>query len=177
MLFRSATDGGAFVGRIAGSVANRQERKSARGNRFAFVGLSDPTGLYEVTVFSDVLETARPHLEAGCNVVLTVEATAEGETLKLLARAVQPIDMVVADAGATGLRIHLENETALPSLQSLLTRIGAEGGRSRGPISFCITDMATGREIDVTLPTPYPINPQIKGALKSLGGVLVVEEV
>ncbi len=172
-----ATDGGAFVGRIAGSVANRQERKSARGNRFAFVGLSDPTGLYEVTVFSDVLETARPHLEAGCNVVLTVEATAEGETVKLLARAVQPIDTVVADAGATGLRIHLENETALPSLQSLLTRIGSEGGRSRGPISFCVTDMATGREIDVTLATPYPINPQIKGALKSLGGVLVVEEV
>ena len=43
--------GGALTARIAGAVAGRQERKSARGNRFAFVQLSDPTGLYEVTVF------------------------------------------------------------------------------------------------------------------------------
>ena len=49
---------GPLVAKIAGSVASRQERKSAKGNRFAFVALSDPTGLYEVTVFSDTLEAA-----------------------------------------------------------------------------------------------------------------------
>ena len=65
-------------------------RKSAKGNRYAFVSLSDPSGLYEVTVFSDTLESARNHLEPGQAVVLTVEATLEGETLKLLARAAQP---------------------------------------------------------------------------------------
>jgi DNA polymerase III subunit alpha len=36
--------GGPFVAKIAGAVSGRQERKSARGNRFAFVQLSDPTG-------------------------------------------------------------------------------------------------------------------------------------
>ncbi len=66
--------GAPAVERIAGAVAAKQERKSARGTRYAFVSLSDPTGLYEVTVFSDVLDTARDHLEPGRNVVLTVRA-------------------------------------------------------------------------------------------------------
>ena len=92
----AACERGPVVGKIAGSVSSRQERKSAKGNRFAFVQLSDPTGLYEVTVFSDTLEQARDFLEPGMNVVLTVEANLEGDTLKLLARAAQPIDSVAA---------------------------------------------------------------------------------
>ena len=55
--------------------------------------LSDPTGLYEVRMFSDVLDAARDHLEPGRSVVLTVEATVEGDELRLLARAAQPIDV------------------------------------------------------------------------------------
>src|SRR5690606_30124744 len=47
-----AAQDGALVAQLAGTVAHRQEKKSARGTRFAFVGLSDPTGLYEITVFS-----------------------------------------------------------------------------------------------------------------------------
>ncbi|NNK66852.1 MAG: DNA polymerase III subunit alpha, partial [Rhodobacteraceae bacterium] len=81
-----------LVAKMAGAVAGRQERKSARGNRFAFVQLSDPSGSYEVTVFSDTLEIARDHLEPGTNVVLTVEANMEAEQLKLLARSIVPID-------------------------------------------------------------------------------------
>ena len=41
----------------SGAVLNKQERISNRGNKFAFVQLSDPTGIFEVTVFSEVLET------------------------------------------------------------------------------------------------------------------------
>ena len=37
------------------SSIGKQERTSARGNRFAFVQLSDPSGMFEVTVFSDLL--------------------------------------------------------------------------------------------------------------------------
>ncbi len=87
---------------MAGAVGGRQERKSARGNRFAFVQLSDPTGLYEVTLFSDTLEAARDHLETGAKVVVTVEATMEAEQLKLLGRAVAPIDAVAAGCRGDG---------------------------------------------------------------------------
>ena len=172
--------GGALVAKVAGTVTMRQERKSARGNRFAFVGLQDPTGSCEVTIFSDVLEASRGDLEPGQNVVMTVEATMEGETLKLLGRVVQPIDAVVADAGSAGLRVHIGDAAAVALVASLLARVAAEAGpvsaRSRGPVTLCIADPATGREVDLVLPREYPVTPQIKGALKSLTGVVMVEE-
>ena len=79
---------------LARQAAHAEPRRVAERNRydrrsegsFAFVGLSDPTGLYEVTLFSDVLDASRDHLENGANVVVTVEATMEAEQVKLLAR-------------------------------------------------------------------------------------------
>jgi DNA polymerase-3 subunit alpha len=163
---------GPLIAKIAGSVSSKQERKSAKGNRFAFVGLSDPTGLYEVTVFSDTLEVARDVLEPGMNVVLTVEANLEGETLKLLARAAQPIDQVAAEAGAQSLRIHLNRAEAVPSIAGLLANVE---GRSRAQITLCVPD-DQGCEIDLVLPKPFAVTPQIRGAIKAMQGVVLIED-
>ena len=174
----AAAERGPLVAKLAGTVSARQERKSAKGNRFAFVSLSDPTGLYEVTVFSDTLEAARQHLEPGLAVVLTVEANLEGETLKLLARGAQPIDVAAADAGAAGLRVHVDTPAAVSSVAVLLDRIASESkGLTKGAISFCILDRDSGAEIEVTTGRDFPVNPQIKGAIKSMQGVVMVEEV
>lgn len=164
---------GPCIAKLAGSVSSRQERKSAKGNRFAFVQLSDPTGLYEVTCFSDVLEASRDYLDAGSNVVLTVKAELEGETLKLLAQGITPIDAATATAGAQDLRIHLARPEAAQSLAALLSKVEA---RTRAQITLCVTDPA-GREIDIDLPGQFPVNPQIKGAIKAMQGVLAVEEI
>mgnify|MGYP000894276895 CR=1 FL=1 len=174
----AAAERGPLVAKLAGTVSARQERKSAKGNRFAFVALSDPTGLYEVTVFSDTLEAARDHLEPGKAVVLTVEANLEGETLKLLARAAQPIDNVAADAGSAGLRVHVGDAEAVAAVAALLIRMAGElKTRARGAGSFCIADPASGAEVEVATGQDFPVNPQIKGAIKSLAGVVMVEEV
>jgi DNA polymerase-3 subunit alpha len=166
-------EGGPLVAKVAGAVSKRQERKSARGNRFAFVELSDPTGLYEVTVFSETLEATRSHLEPGSRVVLTVEATLEGETLKLLARGAQPIDAVAEAAPAAGLRVHLGAPDAAGSVAALLARLGAGKG---APVVICVTDPVTGVETDIELADRYPVGPQVRGAIKAVTGVLAVEE-
>jgi len=174
---RARAERGPFTARLAGSVAARQERKSARGNRFAFVQLSDPTGLYEVTVFSDTLEAARDLLDPGANVVLGVEVTLESEQLKLLARSVEPVDRVVADAGASGFRVFLDDITAPPAVAALLERFTAEADpRMRGPVSLCLLGEGLPGEVELELPGLYAVSPQIKGALKSLGGVVMVED-
>jgi DNA polymerase III subunit alpha len=164
---------GPCIAKLAGSVSSRQERKSAKGNRYAFIQLSDPTGLYEVTCFSEVLEASRDHLDAGSNVVLTVKAELEGDTLKLLAQGITPIDAATATAGAQDLRIHLARPEAAISLASLLAKVE---GRTRAAITLCVTD-PQGREIDIDLPGQYPVTPQIKGAIKAMHGVLAVEEI
>jgi DNA polymerase III subunit alpha len=168
---------GPKITKMAGAVAGRQERKSAKGNRFAFAQLSDPTGLFEVTLFSDVLEASRDFLEAGSNVVLTVEATFESDQLKLLCRGVQPVDSVVADVGGAGLKVFVNTPEAVQSVAGLLERAKGESGlRGRGPIQFCLSAPDLFAEVEMALPEEYPVNPQIKGAIKSLPGVLMVED-
>jgi DNA polymerase-3 subunit alpha len=169
---------GAFVAKLAGTVAGRQDRKSAKGNRFAFVQASDPTGLYEVTVFSDTLEKSGDHMVTGANLVLTVEATFEAEQLKLLCRAAQPIDGAVVDAGSMGLKVFVDTQAAIPSIASVLERSGNDKTiRARGPVSLCLLDAKLPGEVEVHLGDRFAINPKVKGAIKSLGGVVMVEEV
>ncbi|MGK7754196.1 MULTISPECIES: DNA polymerase III subunit alpha [unclassified Roseovarius] len=172
-----AARSGAVVAKMAGVVAGRQERKSARGNRFAFVQLSDVTGGYEVTMFSDTLEVARGHLETGSQVVIVVEATMESDQLKLLARSVQPADAVVADAGASGLKIFVDSETAIGSVAQVLTNAPTTAARGgRGPIRFCLMNEALPGEVEIDAGREFPVTPQIKGAIKSLDGVVMVED-
>ena len=159
--------------RIAGSVMSKQERKSARGNRFAFVQLSDPTGMYEVTVFSDVLMANRDHLEPGSNIVLTVEPEIDGEQVKMLARAVQPIDGAVKDAAPAGLRIYVNEPRAFDSIAKRLA--DAPAGRG-GPVNLVMTIPELDKEAEIALPGEYPVTPAIKGAIKAAQGVLHVEE-
>ncbi|WP_296426486.1 DNA polymerase III subunit alpha [Yoonia sp.] len=168
---------GACVVKMAGTVSGRQERKSARGNRFAFVQLSDPTGQYEVTMFSDTLEVAREHLETGSQVVVQVEATMESDQLKLLGRSVSPIDAAVADAGSAGLRVFIDGPDAIGSVASILENAARDGVRAgRGPVYFCLMDPALPGEVELDLGQDFPVNPQIKGALRSLTGVIEVQD-
>ncbi|MGZ9811940.1 DNA polymerase III subunit alpha [Pseudoroseicyclus sp. H15] len=171
-------EGSPFVARMAGTVTARQERKSARGNRFAFVGLSDPTGQYEVTMFSDVLEQTREFLEPGSLVTLTVEATMESDQLKLLARGVQPVDNMLAGAGSEGLRLFIDAVDVVPTIASVLGRAKTEKvPGARGPVFLCLMADGLPGEVEMDCGDIYPVSPQIKGALRSLPGVVEVQEV
>ncbi len=167
-----------LIAKIAGVVAGRQERKSARGNRFAFAQLSDPTGAYEVTLFSEALEKCREHLETGAHVVVQAEATMEADQLKLLGRSVGPIDAAISSStGTSGLRVFLEAPEAVPTVAKVLADAAeAAKGASRGPIQVCLIAAGLPGDVEMDLGRDFPISPQIKGALKSLDGVMAVEE-
>ncbi|SDJ28598.1 DNA polymerase III subunit alpha [Salipiger marinus] len=169
--------GGPCIAKLAGVVAGRQERKSAKGNRFAFAQLSDPTGAYEVTIFSETLEKSREFLETGAKVVVTVEATMEADQLKLLARSIGPVEQMVAGAGATGLKIWVEGAAAISQIASVLSRAADQMPKAgRGPIRLCLADSGLPGEVEMDLHQDFPVTPEIKGAVKSLGGVLAVED-
>ncbi|MEL6293034.1 MAG: DNA polymerase III subunit alpha [Pseudomonadota bacterium] len=166
-----------LVAKLAGVVAGLQVRKSARGNRFAFCQMSDTTGAFEVTLFSESLEKAQDSLEAGAKVIVTVEATMEADQLKLLGRSVAPIDTVVADVSGMGLRVFVKAPQAVASIASVLDgAAAATKGAARGPIAVCLMDDSLPGEVEMDLGQDFPVTPQIKGAIKSLNGVIEVED-
>ncbi|HKK35032.1 MAG TPA: DNA polymerase III subunit alpha [Paracoccaceae bacterium] len=171
---RAMAAGGA-VARVAAVVVTRQERKSARGNRFAFVGLSDPTAAYEATCFSDTLDQNRALLEPGALVVLSVEAEVEEGDLRIRIRGAQSIDGAVAGAAATGLRIWVEGPDAFESLKTRLAWAG-QGGRAKGPVDVVLTAPDMDRDVTLRLPGDWPLSPQVAGAIKDAPGVVAVEE-
>ena len=167
---------GALTAKIAGAVSGRQERKSARGNRFAFVQLSDPTGLYEATVFSDTLESCRSLLEPGQNVVLTVDATIEGDQVKLLVRGASSADDLTAAAAPAGIKVFINDAAALGSVKQRLDEARAESSRRGGPVNLIAMLPELPGEAEIALEGEYPLTPQIKGAIKHVPGVVTIED-
>ncbi len=169
---------GPFMAKMAGVVAGRQERKSARGNRFAFAQLSDPSGAFEVTLFSEVLEKSREYLDTGSKVVITAEATVESDQLKLLVRSVGPVDSAIADAGRSSLRVYVDDAKVVRTVATVLEDAKkAARNASPGEIYVYLQDPTLPGDVEMELGQMFPINPQIKGALKSLDGVMDVEEI
>lgn len=163
----------AVAAKIAGTVAAVQRRKSARGNPFAFVQCSDPSGLFEVTVFSDVLEKADTLLTVGQNIVLSVEATNEGDQLKLLARGIVEVDSAIAGVAAKGLKVFVNLPEAVPSMARILA---SKVKGAQGPVNLILSAPDLPGDVEMTLPGQYPVNPQMRAALRSVEGVVEVEE-
>ena len=159
---------GARAGKLAGTVVSRQERTSKSGNKFAFVGFSDPSGQYETVCFGDVLENTRDLLVAGRGVIIRIEADVEDEDVRLRLQAVEPLDKAV-DNIAQGLTIFVRNEEPLMGISKRLTN----GGKS--PVKLIVM-VEKGREIEIMLGRRFTVTPQIKGAIKAIPGVVDVAD-
>lgn len=82
--------------KIAGVMIKKTEKRSDRG-RFAFVTLSDPTNLVEITLYTETLMACREHLENGALLVVEANASLRGEDdMRLIAQRVTPMDQAMA---------------------------------------------------------------------------------
>ena len=159
---------------VAGAVIKVDERKSKKGNPFAFITLSDATGQFEMTAFSEVLNGSREILQVGALVVASVTINREESDLRLLVESLRPVDDVVANT-ETGLRIFVEKPEACAGLRTRLEDVEQPKHKRGGEVSLVI--MTPEREVEMRLPNKYAINPRIAGAIKAVPGVLHVEEV
>jgi DNA polymerase-3 subunit alpha len=159
---------------VAGAVIKVDERKSKKGNPFAFITLSDATGQFEMTAFSEVLNGSREILQVGALVVATVSIEREDGEMRLLAQSMRPVDDVVANTEA-GLRIFVEKPEACEGLRTRLEAVEQPKYKRGGEVSLVI--MTPEREVEMRLPNKYAINPRVAGAIKAVPGVLHVDEV
>ncbi len=154
--------------KLAGIVVGKQERTSRTSqNRFAFVQLSDSSGIYEVVVFNDLLARCRELLEAGRPLLLTVDARREADATRIMAQKIVPLDDAISRQ-AQGIRIFVSNPARLGEIQSLLVR------RETGSGQICLVlDLDDGREVELRLQDKCAINPTIRQAIKAVPGIMV----
>ncbi|MGK2739884.1 DNA polymerase III subunit alpha [Tepidicaulis sp. LMO-SS28] len=154
--------------KVAGIVAARRDRRSQRGNAYSFVTLSDATGQFDMVVFSEALNQAGDLLDPGQAVVVNVEIDREGDDVRLRAQSVRAIDAVAADTAA-GLKIFLDSAEPLAAVKSRL------GERGRGAVSLVL--MADGQEVEMALKDRFHVTPAIRGAIRSIPGVVEVQDI
>jgi DNA polymerase-3 subunit alpha len=162
--------GGSTRYRLAGIVIGRKERSSAEGRRFAFVQLSDTSGVFEVTVFSEVLAQSRQLLESSQPLLLTVDVRAEGDAFRLTTQRIEPLDRIVAQAAA-GMKVVLVEAAALEPLRNLMR--SEAGGRGRVSVVVPVDT----HEVEISLPGGFKISPKVIGSAQALPGILAVQEI
>ena len=154
---------------LAGTLIRKQERRGRNDQPYGFLSLSDPTGMFEVMVFSEVLVAARPLLEAGRSILLSVSADWIDEELKLRALSITDLDKAAADADE-GLRIYLDDTRPLNAIAAQMKNGG------KGIVTLVVAGR-DGAEIDIQLKERQHITPALRSAIKSLPGVAAVESV
>ena len=163
--------------KLAGAVISKNERVSQKGNKYAFVQLSDPSGVYEITVFADQLTAHRDILEAGNMLFIKATAQFDGQTVRLTAQGIQLLD-TATNSSSTGLKIYVEDASPLGSLKDILDREGAGKGEvmvvSRIDLD---TDAAVGTEVETRLGSKYKVSSGLAQAIKAIPGVAEVREI
>jgi DNA polymerase-3 subunit alpha len=176
----AATERGSTEGRLAGVVISARERKSQKGNKFAFGMFSDTTGQFEAVIFSDTLAQCRDLLEPGTAVLLAVTAERDGDTVKMRVEGLEALDKAAAGV-QRGLKVVLDRRLIVPGPQvaagpMALLKSHLKGG-GKGEIRLVLPLEDRGREIEIVMPGRYDVSPARAGILSTVPGVVEVLEI
>ena len=110
---------------------------------------------------------------------MTLEARFNEGQFDPIARSVAPIDGIV-DADASGLDVMIDELDAVGLVLSVLERFRDDASiKTKGPIRMTALDVdlpEARQDVHVDIGDGWPVSPKIKGALKSLPGVVLVED-
>jgi DNA polymerase-3 subunit alpha len=156
---------------MAGILIKKVEKVSAKsGNKFAFLQMSDATGVYEVMIFSETLARSRPFLEPGNGLLLTVDADVKDEQIRLLGQIINPLDETLADK-LSELRVHIDAAAPAAKIKEL---INIEG---QGGVKISIFAHTQGGEVaELKLKGRWTVSPQAINTIRATPGVISVAE-
>ncbi|SDX07622.1 DNA polymerase III, alpha subunit [Celeribacter indicus] len=176
---RAEAEGGAIV-KVGVMVSGFRPMKSGKGTRYFRMNVSDATGqLAGIAMFpkKDEYDAAYAIFEAHDKVVITLEGRFSDGQFDPTIRSVAPMEAIVADAGGAGLRIFCDDVMAVTQVSELLARVTREARQPpRGAVSFCIMAPDYPNEVEIDIPQPFVVTPEVKGAIRSFDGVVMVED-
>ena len=156
---------------MAGVLLKKQIKVSPKnGNKYAFLQMSDASGVYEVTLFSETLAMAKDILNAGETLLLKVTAEQREEQIRFTAQSVKLLDTALA-ARISEVHINVESEKSLSQLKTLLDTEG------KGPAKIVLfVKTRPGLTAQLTLPGRWNFSAAARNALIRAGGVSGVRE-
>ncbi len=160
---------GGFKAKIAGTLIKKSERRGRSEQMYAFVSFSDPTGMFEVMLFPEVLAASRPLLEAGKSLLITASAEWDGDELKLRAASILDLDYAAQQAGE-GMVVRLSDSSSLGQLAAELSQSG------KGLVNIVVPG-ASGEEVEIELKKRVAVNATLRSRIAALPGVMSVEAV
>jgi len=160
MLTRVEEENDAQTYRLAGIVLTKQERATKSGQRYAFVQLSDPTGVFELTVFSELLSRYRELLEPGTALLITCSAQRSEGILRLTCQGIETLEKAT-DGGAFTLT--LQSEDQVKTFIHLLERA------SPGNTKIIVKVKTTDSFAMLSLASSYILTPDLRASMGQLG--------
>jgi DNA polymerase-3 subunit alpha len=155
--------------KLAGVVLGKQERVTER-SRFAHVAMSDPSGQFEVTLFSELLARSRELLDGKVPLVVEADGRVDGDMVRLTAHKVEPLEELLTPH-VPDLLIRLSSVEAALAMRPLLTPRTGRQGRLR-----LVMAHAAG-EVVLALPDGLGLPPAKRPDLERMTGVIEVREV
>ena len=161
---------GKAVYQMAGILLKKQEKMSQKGSKYAFLQFSDPTGIFEVTIFSETLNTAREILTPGQALLVSVEVELQEDQMRFTSSKIQPLDDAL-DNKIHEINIHTSSAIMAPKLKEFLDIEGR--GRSRIKIYAHMND---NRVALIELPGTWSLSAQARNLIRSEDGIIEVSE-
>ena len=111
---------------IAATLLKIQERKTAKGTAYAILKLTDLTSVFELFIFSDILESNRQILKEGESIILTLVKSMSNEENRFKRINVQKIASLkdLLNKPISEVTFSLKSLKELDYLSSYLTKIG-----------------------------------------------------
>jgi DNA polymerase-3 subunit alpha len=156
---------------MAGVLIKKQERISAKsGNKFAFLTLSDPTGVFEVMVFSETLAQSREFLKTGESLYVTVDAElSEQGQPSLRANSIANLAGVI-DTKRKGCSIKLAEKHTPEIIQSIHDILMlAPNGHVRVDVSLPVAEAKS--KVHFKIPGGYAITADTIKSLQNIEGI------
>ncbi|MEX0644637.1 MAG: DNA polymerase III subunit alpha, partial [Parvularculaceae bacterium] len=159
---------------MAAIVRSARMRRSRAGKPFAYVECSDASGDFEVTVFSEILGAARDLFEPGVLVLMSLTAEDRDGDIRFTCESVRRLDAAAAQTTSM-LKISVSSPEAIEAVRRRLAAVKPASRQEAGRVVLSFRLPETGREVDMALAAPAACTPAMRGALKSLDGVVDVE--
>jgi DNA polymerase-3 subunit alpha len=111
---------------IAATLLKVTERKTAKGNSYAVLKLTDLTSVFELFIFSDVLELNRDSLREGSSLILTLIKTIssdEDKTKRINVRKIASLKDLF-NSSISEITLNLSSKSQLKEIQNFLDEKG-----------------------------------------------------